>query len=134
MRACAGAIHSRVMRRSRPPEDISPHEFFTRWVPEAVRGDPARRDRLADTRATIEFRIESASGDRVEVFGIEIADGVVSGTAGELPDPSLRVRTDLETWRALNRGDLAAPQALLSRRIQLEGDFVLGLKLQLILG
>jgi hypothetical protein len=29
-----------------PPDDISPEEFFTRWVPQAVASDPARRERL----------------------------------------------------------------------------------------
>ena len=59
------------MRRARPPEDISPHDFFTRWVPEAVGSDPDRQARLAGTRATIEFRIEIAAGIEGEVFAIE---------------------------------------------------------------
>jgi putative sterol carrier protein len=120
------------MRRARPPEDITPTEFFTRWVPDAVANDESRRARLAGTSATIEFCVRSEAV--AEVFAIEIADGRVIGTPGEAHSAALRVRVDLETWRALNSGELAAPQAVLSRRLVLEGDLVLGLKLHLILG
>lgn len=122
------------MQRVRPPEDITPAEFFTRWVPEAVAQDEGRRRRFAGTHATVEFRISDSADAGGEVFAIEIADGQVTGAAGQAQDPALRVCVDLETWRALNRGDIAAPQALLSRRLVLEGDLVLGLKLHLILG
>ena len=49
------------------------------------------------------------------------------------PYTDLRVRVDIETWRSLNRGELAAPEALLRRGLTMEGDFLLGLKLHLIL-
>jgi putative sterol carrier protein len=41
---------------------------------------------------------------------------------------------DVETWRALNRGELSAPEALLRRRLRISGNLVLALKLHLILG
>ena len=41
---------------------------------------------------------------------------------------------DVETWRALNRGELSAPEAFLRRRVRLEGDHALAVKLHLILG
>ena len=122
------------MERALPPDDITPHEFFTRWVPGAVAADPSRRERLGDTKATIEFCVEGYEGEGGSVFEIRIERGVVSATAGEAAEPQLRVRVALETWRALNRGDTAAPQAVLGRKLKLEGDFLLGLKLHLILG
>jgi len=120
------------MERARPPEDISPYDFFTRWVPEAVASDPDRRTRLADTRATIEFRLIHVEAPD-EVYALEIEEGLVAARPGEAVEPELRVRVGLDTWRALNRGDIAAPQALLARRLRIEGSFVLGLKLHLIL-
>ncbi len=36
--------------------------------------------------------------------------------------------------RALNRGDIAAPEAMLRRRLQISGKLMLALKLHLILG
>jgi hypothetical protein len=44
------------------------------------------------------------------------------------------VRLGVDTWRALNRGDISAPEALLRRRVHIEGSFLLALKLHLILG
>lgn len=121
------------MERALPPDDITPHGFFTRWVPGAVAADPSRRERLGDTKATIEFCVEGYEGEGGSVFEIRIEHGVVSATAGEAVEPQLRVRVALETWRALNRGDTSAPQAVLGRKLKLEGDFLLGLKLHLIL-
>jgi putative sterol carrier protein len=121
------------MERALPPEDITPHEFFTQWVPRAVASDRSRGERLGKTDATIEFRIEGYEGEGGDVFAIRIAQGAVSAVAGEVADAHLRVSVGLETWRALNRGDTAAPQAVLSRKLKLDGDFLLGLKLHLIL-
>ena len=119
------------MQRAAPPDDIEPHEFFTRWVPQAVAADPDRRTRLHDTRATIAFELEGEGGG---LYALELADGQVAGRSGPVPGADLRVRVDVSTWRALNRGDLSAPEALLRRKLRVEGDFVLALKLHVILG
>ena len=44
------------------------------------------------------------------------------------------MRVDVDTWRALNRGEISTPAALLRRRLHASGDLVLALKLHLILG
>ena len=41
---------------------------------------------------------------------------------------------DVATWRQLNRGQISAPEALVRRRLKLSGNFVIALKLHLILG
>ena len=56
------------------------------------------------------------------------------GTEGPVENPDLRVLIDVDTWRKLNSGDISAPEALLKRKVKLHGDFLLGLKLHLILG
>ena len=122
------------MDRARPPNDITPAGFFTEWVPQAVAADAERRRRLGDTDATIEFIVESDGEDAGGVFALRVRDGAVEGRAGRPLRPDLRVRVDIATWRALNRGEIGAPEALLRRRVHLEGDFLLGLKLHLILG
>ena len=65
---------------------------------------------------------------------VQIEDGVVRGTEGPVENPDLRVVIDFDTWRQLNRGEISAPEALLKRKVKLHGDFLLGLKLHLILG
>ena len=119
--------------RARPPDDITPHEFFTAWLPLQVEQDAERRTRLADTHACLVFVITDAGADG-EAFTIEVAGGRVLGRAGGHGDPDLELRLDAQTWRALNRGDVSAPEALLRRRVQLSGDLVLALKLHVILG
>lgn len=120
-----------MSERARPPDDITPHEFFVAWVPHHVHADEKRRARLGDTRAALLFVLQGEDGGE---FTVEIAEGRASGWAGRPERADLEVRLDVETWRALNRGDLGAPEALLRRRLHVSGSFVLALKLHLILG
>ena len=119
--------------RARPPDDISPRDFFTRWVPEAVAHDAERRRKLGDTQASIVFTIEPHDAT-AEPYTLEIAEGAVRGREGRAPAPNLDVHVDLDTWRALNRGEISAPEALLRRRLRMTGNLALALKLHLILG
>lgn len=114
-----------------PPDDITPAEFFTRWVPDAVARDPVRSARLGAAPHVLEFTLEGEGGG---VFGVQIADGAVRGSVGALERADLRVRLDVATWRALNRGELSAPEAFLRRRVHLKGSLILAVKLHVILG
>lgn len=114
-----------------PPEDIAPAEFFTRWVPDSVEGDPARSARLGETDATLEFELV---GDGGGTFTLRVLGGAVAGSVGPAAQPDLQVRVDVATWRELNSGALAAPEALLRRRLTLKGNLALAIKLHLILG
>jgi putative sterol carrier protein len=117
--------------RATPPDDIRPEDFFMQWVPNAVSSDPSRRDRLGSHPHDLEFTLEGEGGG---VFGVQIADGAVRGSVGPLEHADLRIRLDVATWRALNRGDLSAPEAFLRRRIHLKGNLLLAVKLHVILG
>jgi putative sterol carrier protein len=121
--------------RATPPPDISPAEFFTRWLPRVVQQDEERRDQLGTTRATIVFELEGeGEAEDSGVFHVRIADGAVQGGAGEPEHADLRVRVDVPTWRALNAGTLSAPRAFLQRRVHLSGNLLLAVKLHLIIG
>ncbi len=120
-----------MRERPQPPADISPEAFFTQWVPEAVASDEDRRRRLGDTDACICFELTGEGGG---TFTIEIDRAGVQGRVGPVPDPNLRVFVDVATWRQLNAGEISAPEALLKRRIRMEGNFLLAIKLHLILG
>lgn len=118
------------MKRARPPHDIPPADFFLRWVPDAVREDPERQRKLAETEATVVFDLAGPEGGK---FSVLIQRGTVEGRVGHTDDPDLQVHVDVETWRQLNAGAISAPEALLKRRLRFEGSFILGLKLHLIL-
>ena len=117
--------------RNRPPHDISPEAFFIEWVPRAIASDPERSARLGSGAFSLQFEIE---GDGGGVFCLEVEEGMARGRVGAHEAPHLLVRVDFETWRELNRGDVSAPQALLSRRVRLQGDLRLAVRLHVILG
>jgi putative sterol carrier protein len=117
--------------RAVPPDDISPFDFFSRWVPEMVARDQERQRKLGRTRARIVFAFEEPGHG---AFTIHVDCGEVRGAAGRVRDPDLEIQIGIETWRSLNRGDISAPEAALRRRLKLTGDTLLALKLHLILG
>jgi putative sterol carrier protein len=120
-----------MLERARPPADITPEDFFTRWVPDSVGADEDRRRKLTGVDAAIVFELAGEGGGD---FTIHIVGGRVDGLVGGRDKADLRVCVDIATWRELNSGEISAPEALLRRRVKLEGDFLLGLKLHLILG
>ncbi len=120
-----------MAERAVPPPDIAPAEFFTRWIPETVERDAQRRRRLGATDAVLAFELEGPGGG---CFTVSVRHGAVSGAEGEPPQADLRVRLDVATWRQLNSGELSAPEALLRRRLHLQGNLALAIKLHLILG
>jgi putative sterol carrier protein len=119
--------------RARPPDDISPLEFFTAWIPATVSQDDERRRRLGDTAACLVFVLYELEVE-VVAYTLEIEAGSVRGREGRVERPDLEIQVDVATWRALNRGELSAPEALLKRRLRMSGNLVLALKLHVILG
>ena len=119
------------MPRAVPPADIAPAEFFARWLPGVVASDAERRRQLGDTAATIVFELAGEGGG---VFHVHIDHGDLRGAAGEPLRFDLRVRVDVDSWRALNAGTLSAPRAFLQRKVHLSGNLMLAVKLHLIIG
>ena len=117
--------------RAIPPDDISPLEFFSRWVPESVARDQNRQRKLGNTQARIVFAFDEPEHGAYTIF---VESGEVRGEPGRVVDPDLEIRIGIETWRSLNRGDMSAPEAALRRRLKFTGDALLALKLHLILG
>jgi putative sterol carrier protein len=118
-------------QRPVPPREIDAFEFFTRWLPEAVASDALRREKLADTAATLQFDLLGEGGGS---YLLHLEAGLVRGALGPADAADLRLELDVVTWRALNEGTLSAPEAFLRRRLRVEGDLRLALKLQIIIG
>jgi putative sterol carrier protein len=117
--------------RPLPPSEIDPLDFFERWLPEVVAADPERRERLGDTTATLQFDLLGEGGGS---FLLYVESGWVHGGPGPGEGVDLRLELDVTTWRALNDGSLSAHEAFLRRRLRVQGNFALALKLQLIIG
>ncbi len=120
-----------MAERAVPPAEISPIEFFERWVPEATSRDAERRARIADLRARIQFRLDGPGGG---AYWLLVEEGRVVGSQGELDAPDLVLTLDVPTWRRLNAGELSAPHALLSGALRFRGSVYLALRLHFLLG
>jgi putative sterol carrier protein len=120
-----------VTARAVPPSDISPREFFVRWVPEAVHSDAERRQRIADLEARIQFELSGPEGGE---FHLRVDRGAVRGGTGRLDEADLVLRLSVETWRRLNAGEISAPHALLAGQLRFHGSLYLALRLHFILG
>lgn len=120
-----------MAERAIPPPDIEPAAFFVVWVPNMVAADPERQEKLGDTEALLEFDLAGEGGG---LFTVRLEQGVVSGQVGGSPTPDLKIQLERETWEDLNAGRLSAPDAFLRRKVKLQGNLKLALKLHLILG
>ena len=117
-----------------PPADITPREFFTSWVPRSVDGDPVRQSKLGDSDAVLVFHLDDPAGEHGGAYTLYIEEGRVRGEVADVPRADLRIHVTLETWRALNAGELSAPEAFMKKLIRLQGDLRLAVKLHLIIG
>lgn len=117
--------------RATPPADISPRDFFLHWLPESVSRDRKRRARLGRDRASLCFDLRGEGGGRFTVY---LDHGSLRSTPGGSEEPAdLSIRLDVDTWRKLNSGELAAPRALLGGHLELSGNLRLAAKLYAIL-
>ena len=117
--------------RARPPDDIEPAEFFRRWAPEAVNGDPERRAKIEGLNARIQFELAGPGGGD---YWLELANGTVRGDVGRVEAPELVLITDVETWRQLNAGEIKAPTAVMKGKLRFQGSMFLALKVHFIIG
>ena len=120
--------------RAIPPADITPAAFFTEWVPARVAADSERQRKLGDADVVLVFYLDDPAGEVGGAYSLHVEEGHVRGEVADSAAADLRVHTDLATWRALNAGALSAPEAFMKKRVRLQGDLRLAVKLHLIIG
>jgi SCP-2 sterol transfer family len=98
----------------RPPRDITPHGFFTDWLPREFASEFGAGKRAA-ADITVAIRLEGEGGGQ---WILDVKGGVLEvraeGQAG--PEALVSLRQPVADWRALAAGeegpvDLAPPQA-----------------------
>ena len=121
------------MERAKPPEDILPEIFFTEWIPASVASDETRGRQLGSTtQAQLVFALTGEGGGD---YTLAIDQGRVVGRAGRANEPDLVVTVDvLDLAGAQSRRSCRPPRRCSSARSTSKGDFLLALKLHLILG
>ncbi len=98
----------------RPPRDITPHGFFTDWLPREFASEFGAGKRSASD-ITVAIHLEGEGGGR---WILDVKSGVLSLRGDPSgPAPSVSLRQTVADWRALAVGeeggsvDLAPPQA-----------------------
>jgi putative sterol carrier protein len=120
--------------RPTPPSDITPQDFFEKFIPEQINSIPEAqkaeaRERAGDFSTVIGFNITDADAQ----YSFHINEGDIEVKPG-IDDAEMTIVTDEETWRELMVERTANPQQLfMSGRIQIEGDMSIAMQLQNIM-
>lgn len=114
-----------------PPKDISPQEFFEKWIPDQIANIPEdqkeeARQRAGDFSAVIGFNITDANC----AYSFHIKGGDIQVKPG-VDEADMTLVTDEQTWREMMVERSANPQqAFMSGRVQIEGDMSIAMQLQ----
>ncbi|MDY6941869.1 MAG: SCP2 sterol-binding domain-containing protein [Pseudomonadota bacterium] len=120
--------------RPAPPKDISPQDFFEKFIPEQIAAIPEEqkqeaRDRAGDFSTVIGFNITDTDCQ----YSFHINQGDIEVKPG-IDEAEMTLVTDEETWREMMIERTGNPQQLfMSGRIQIEGDMSIAMQLQNIM-
>lgn len=117
--------------RPKPPADITPDDFYLKWLPEQAAAAPDQAAKLKGIQAVIQVVLTGEGGGE---FYMTIEDGKFSTFKGKAPSPRLTVTQSVENWRAINAGTLNPQMAFMTGKVKISGDMGLAMKLGSIMG
>ena len=120
-----------MAERPRPPEDISPSDFYLKWIPEQFEKNPDQAAKVKDIDAVIQFVLTGEGGGD---FVLELSGGKLSTREGKAENPRLTVTMAVPDWREINAGRLNPQMAFMSGKLKVSGDMSLAMKLGSIMG
>jgi putative sterol carrier protein len=120
-----------MAERSKPPADITPKDFYLKWIPEQSAANPDQAAKIKDITAVIQIKLTGEGGGD---FVLELAGGKLSTKEGAATTPKLTVTMAVPDWRAINAGTLNPQMAFMSGKLKIAGDMSLAMKLGTILG
>ena len=120
-----------MAERPRPPEDITPDDFYLKWLPEQAASNPDQADKIKDINAAIQFVL---TGDDGGEFVLELEGGNLTTKKEKADAPKLTVTMSVADWRELNAGRLNPQMAFMSGKLKISGDMSLAMKLGTIMG
>lgn len=120
-----------MAERPQPPEDITPDDFYLKWLPEQAGSNPDQIAKIKDMNAVIQFVL---TGDGGGDYVLELADGNITTKKEKSDSAKLTVTMAIPDWREINAGRLNPQMAFMSGKLKISGDMSLAMKLGTIMG
>jgi putative sterol carrier protein len=117
--------------RPTPPEDITPDDFYLKWIPEQAAANPDQAAKIKDINTVIQIVLTGEGGGE---YYMELAGGEIKTNKGKAEAPKLTITQNVEDWREINAGRLNPQMAFMSGKIKISGDMSLAMKLGSIMG
>ena len=117
--------------RPKPPADITPDDFYLKWMPEQAAANPDQAAKIKDINAVIQFVL---TGDDGGDYYIDLKDGEFQVAKGKADNAKLTITQSVEDWRKVNSGELNPQMAFMSGKLKISGDMSLAMKLGTIMG
>ena len=120
-----------MAERPKPPEDITPDDFYLKWVPEQAAANPDQMTKIKDINAVIQVVL---TGERGGEYYMELVGGQMKTAKGKADSPKMTITQAVGDWREINAGRLNPQMAFMSGKIKISGDMSLAMKLGSIMG
>lgn len=120
-----------MAERPKPPADITPDDFYLKWLPEQAAAAPDQAAKLKGINAVIQIVLTGEGGGE---YYMTIEDGKFSTARGKAASPKLTITQSVPDWRAINAGTLNPQMAFMSGKLKISGDMSLAMKLGSIMG
>ncbi len=116
----------------KPPENITPDDYYLKWLPEQNKAaDPAQKAKVKGINAVIQVVL---TGDGGGEYYMELAAGDFKTAKGKAASPNMTITQAVVDWREINAGRLNPQMAFMSGKIKVSGDMSLAMKLGSIMG
>ncbi len=117
--------------RPKPPENITPDDFYLKWVPDQAKANPDQTAKIKDINAVIQIVLTGEGGGD---YYMELAGGQIKTSKGKADAPKLTITQSIGDWRDINAGRLNPQMAFMSGKLKISGDMSLAMKLGSIMG
>ncbi len=120
-----------MAERPKPPENITPDEYYLKWMPEQAAANRDQMAKIKDVQAVIQVVLTGEGGGE---YYMELSGGEIKTGKGRVPSPKMTITQAVADWREINAGRLNPQMAFMSGKIKIAGDMALAMKLGSLMG
>ena len=113
------------------PADITPDDFYLKWIPEQAAANPDLLAKTSHINAFLQFIITGEGGGE---YYLQVDSGRLRTFRGTFDEPRLTITQTIETWREIRTGSLNPQAAILIGKLMIKGNMALGIELADIMG